>query len=198
MARAVKKPRRHKVKPALIKSPLTYVLAEGALLCEDASGGTLWRIELAAVRHVHWTASRAGQSLTRVLRLDDGTQRGAIRQHLYRRALVGGPDDMAFRACVSDVLRALMAAQPGLDVQSGPSAVTSAALRVLGMVLLAGALAAPVVALVTGQPLMAFVNGAIPVTLIGLLGLALMRTYAAGRRIATRTPAELIAELEQA
>ncbi|HSG56186.1 hypothetical protein ACFQ3C_05350 [Seohaeicola saemankumensis] len=195
----MKKHRRHahRVKPALIKSPLTYVVADGAVICEDASGNTLWRIEMAAVHHAHWTASRAGQSLTRILRLDDGTQARAIRQHLYRRALLGGPDDMAFRACITDVLRALMAAQPGLDVQSGPSAVTSVGLRVLGVVLLAGACAAPFLALATGQDLMAFVNWAIPVTLIGLLGLALMRTYAAGRRMATRTPAELIAELEQ-
>ncbi|HSG56970.1 MAG TPA: hypothetical protein VLA45_16095, partial [Paracoccaceae bacterium] len=115
---------------------------------------------------------------------------------LYRRALVGGPDDMAFRACVADVLRALMAAQPGLDVESGPSAGTAAALRVLGVALLAGALAAPVLALATGQDLMAFVNWGIPVTLIGLLGLALLRTYAPGRGRRQRTPAEVVAEVE--
>ena len=192
----MRKPRRHAVKPALIKSPLTYVLADGALVCEDAKGGTLWRMELAEVTFAHWSASRAGQSLTRVLRLEDGTQRRTIRQHLYRRALVGGPDDMAFRACVADVLRALMAAQPGLDVESGPSAGTAAALRVLGVALLAGALAAPVLALATGQDLMAFVNWGIPVTLIGLLGLALLRTYAPGRGRRQRTPAEVVAEVE--
>lgn len=187
--------RTHRVKPALIKSPLTYALEDGVLICEDAKGGTLWRLSLADVRSAHWTESRAGQSLTRVLRLTDGTRTRAIRQHLYRRALVGGPDDMAFRACVSDVLRAVMAVQPGLDVQSGPSAGTSVALRVLGMAFFAGALAAPILALLTGQDLMAFVNWAIPVTLIGLLGMAMMRSYAPGRRIATRTPAQLIAEL---
>lgn len=192
----MKKARRHVVKPALIKAPLTYVLADGALVCEDASGGTLWRIELAAVQRAHWSASRAGQSLTRVLRLEDGGQRRAIRQHLYRRALLGGPEDMAFRACIADVLRALMAVQPGLDVTSGPSRGMAAALRVLGVVLLAGAFAAPVVALVTGQDLMAFLNWGIPVTLIGLLGLALMRTYAPGRGQRHRTPAEVIAEVE--
>lgn len=192
----MKKPRRHRVKPALIKSHLTYVLADGALLCEDAKGGTLWRIELAAVRHVHWSASRAGQSLTRVLRLDDGTQTRAIRQHLYRRALLGGAEDMAFRACIADVLRAVMAVQPGLDVDSGPSAGMALMLRVLGVVLLAGAVAAPVWALVTGQDVMAFLNWGIPVTMIGLLGLALMRTYAPGRGRRQRTPAELIAEVE--
>lgn len=194
----MKKPRSHRVKPALIKSPLTYVLADGALRCEDAKGGTLWQIAFASVKTAHWTASRSGQSLTRVLRLDDGTQRRAIRQHLYRRALVGGPDDMAFRACISDVLRALMAAQPALDVQSGPSAGTSALLRVLGVVLLAGAVITPVLALATGQDLMAWINWSVPVALIGLLGLALLRTYAPGRGVTSRTPAELIAELEQA
>lgn len=188
--------RAHRVKPALIKAPLTYALEDGVLQCEDASGGTLWRIDLAAVTAAHWSASRAGQSLTRVLRLEDGAQVRAIRQHLYRRALLGGPDDMAFRACVADVLRALMAAQPGLDVDSGPSRGMAAALRVLGVVLLAGAVAAPVVALATGQGVMAFLNWAIPVTLIGLLGLAMMRSYAPGRGVRTRTPAELIAELE--
>ena len=172
------------------------MLADGALVCEDAKGGTHWRMELAEVTFAHWSASRAVQSLTRVLRLEDGTQRRAIRQHLYRRALVGGPDDMAFRACVADVLRALMAAQPGLDVESGPSAGTAAALRVLGVALLAGALAAPVLALATGQDLMAFVNWGIPVTLIGLLGLALLRTYAPGRGRRQRTPAEVVAEVE--
>jgi hypothetical protein len=194
----VKKPRRHAVKPALIKAAVGYVLADGALVCEDAKGGTLWRIELAAVQSARWTASRAGQSLTRVLQLDDGVQRRAIRQHLYRRALLGGPDDMAFRACVSDVLRALMAAQPGLDVVSGPSATVAAWLRLLGVLLLAGAVAAPVLALVTGQDLMAWINWAIPVTLVGLLGMAMWRSYAPGRRQQRRTPAALIAELEQA
>ncbi|OZB13484.1 MAG: hypothetical protein B7X55_12850 [Rhodobacterales bacterium 34-62-10] len=184
------------MKPALIKSPLTYVLADGALTCEDAKGGTLWRIELAAVRRAHWSASRAGQSLTRVLRLTDGTQTRAIRQHLYRRALLGGAEDMAFRACIADVLRAVMAVQPGLDVESGPSAGMALVLRVLGVVLLAGAVAAPVWALVTGQDAMAFLNWGIPVTMIGLLGLALMRTYAPGRGVRTRTPAEVIAEVE--
>ena len=192
----MKKPRRHVVKPALIKAPLTYVLADGVLHCEDASGGTLWRMELAGVRRAHWTASRSGQSLTRVLRLEDGRQRRAIRQHLYRRALVGGPEDMAFRACIADVLRALMAVQPGLDVESGPSAGMAAALRVLGAVLLVGAVAAPVVALATGQDVMAFLNGAIPVTLVGLLGLALLRSYAPGRGVRARTPAEVVAEVE--
>lgn len=193
----MKKPRRHEVKPALIKAPVTYVLKDGALVCMDAKGGTLWRIELGAVQRAHWTASRAGQSLTRVLQLDDGAQRGAIRQHLYRRALLGGPQDMAFRACVTDVLRALMAAQPGLDVTSGPGATLAAWLRLLGLVLLAGALAAPVLALMTGQDVMAFVNWGIPVTLVGLLGMAMWRSYAPGRRQTRRTPAELIAELEQ-
>jgi hypothetical protein len=192
----VKTPRRHVVKPALIKAPLTYVLADGVLRCEDAKGRALGRIELAAVTSAHWSASRAGQSLTRVLRLEDGSGRLTIRQHLYRRALLGGPDDMAFRACVADVLRALMAAKPGLDVHSGPSAGMAAALRVLGAVLLAGAVAAPVVALATGQDLMTFLNGAIPVTLVGLLGLALLRSYAPGRGVRARTPAEVIAEVE--
>lgn len=192
----MKKPRRHVVKPALIKAPLTYVLVDGVLHCEDASGGTLWRMELAGVRRAHWTASRSGQSLTRVLRLEDGRQRRAIRQHLYRRALVGGPEDMAFRACIADVLRALMAVQPGLDVESGPSAGMAAALRVLGAVLLVGAVAAPVVALATGQDVMAFLNGAIPVTLVGLLGLSLLRSYAPGRGVRARTPAEVVAEVE--
>jgi hypothetical protein len=192
----VKKPRRHVVKPALLKAPLTYVLADGALRCEDAKGGTLWRIELAAVHRLHWSASRAGQSLTRVLRLDDGTQRRAIRQHLYRRALVGGAEDMAFRACIADVLRAVMAVQPGLDVASGPSAGMAMALRMLGLGLLVGALTAPVLALLTGQDVMAFLNWGIPVTLVGLLGMALMRTYAPGRGQRHRTPAEVIAEVE--
>jgi hypothetical protein len=192
----VKKPRRHRVKPALIKSHLTYVLADGALVCEDAKGGTLWRIELAAVRHVHWSASRAGQSLTRVLRLEDGTQRRAIRQHLYRRALLGGAEDMAFRACIADVLRAVMAVQPGLDVTSGQSAGMAAALRVLGLGLLVGALAAPVLALLSGQDAMAFLNWGIPVTLVGLLGMALMRSYAPGRGQRHWTPAEVVAEVE--
>ena len=192
----MKKPRRHRVKPALIKSHLTYALADGALVCVDAKGSTLWRIELATVQRAHWSASRAGQSLTRVLRLDDGTQRRAIRQHLYRRALLGGAEDMAFRACIADVLRALMAAQPGLDVVSGPSAGTAVALRVLGLGLLLGALAAPVLALVTGQDAMAFLNWGIPVALVGLLGMALMRSYAPGRGQRHRTPAEVIAEVE--
>jgi hypothetical protein len=192
----VKKPRRHRVKPALIKSPLTYVLADGALVCADAKGGTLWRIELAAVQRAHWSASRAGQSLTRVLRLEDGAQRRAIRQHLYRRALLGGAEDMAFRACIADVLRALMAVQPGLDVTSGPSAGMAAALRVLGLGLLVGALAAPVLALLSGQDAMAFLNWGIPVALVGLLGMALMRSYAPGRGQRQRTPAEVIAEVE--
>lgn len=192
----MKKPRRHVVKPALIKAPLTYVLADGVLRCEDASGGTLWRIELAAVTSAHWSASRSGQSLTRVLRLEDGAQRVAIRQHLYRRALVGGPDDMAFRACATDVLHALMAARPGLDVASGPSAGMAMGLRVLGAVLLAGAVAAPLLALIGRQDLMGWINGAIPVTLVGLLGLALLRSYAPGRGVRARTPAEVIAEVE--
>lgn len=192
----MKKPRRHRVKPALIKSHLTYGLADGALVCADAKGSTLWRIELAAVQRAHWSASRAGQSLTRVLRLDDGTQSRAIRQHLYRRALLGGAEDMAFRACIADVLRALMAAQPGLDVVSGPSAGTAVALRVLGLGLLLGALAAPVLALVTGQDALAFLNWGIPVALVGLLGMALMRSYAPGRGQRHRTPAEVIAEVE--
>jgi hypothetical protein len=193
----VKKPRRHAVKPALIKSPLTYIVADGTLRCEDAKGSMLWQIELAAVQTARWTAARAGQSLTRVLQLDDGTQRRAIRQHLYRRALLGGPDDMAFRACLSDVLRALMAVQPELDVVSGPTATMAAWLRLGGMVLLAGAMAAPVLALATGQDVMAWINWAIPVALIGLLGLAMIHSYAPGRRLKSRTPAELIAELEQ-
>ena len=192
----MKKPRRHRVKPALIKAHLTYVLADGALRCEDAQGGTLWRIELAAVTSVHWSASRAGQSLTRVLRLEDGTQRRAIRQHLYRRALLGGAEDMAFRACIADVLRALMAVQPGLDVASGPSAGTAVALRVLGLGLLVGALAAPVLALLSGQDAMAFLNWGIPVALVGLLGMALMRSYAPGPGQRYRTPAEVVAEVE--
>lgn len=192
----MKKPRRHVVKPALIKAPLTYVLAEGVLTCEDAKGRALGRIELAAVQRAHWSAARAGQSLTRVLRLeDDRGQRLAIRQHLYRRALLGGPEDMAFRACVTDVLRALMAVQPGLEVQSGPSAGMAAALRLLGLGLLAGAVAAPVLALVTGQDLMGWINGAVPVALLGLLGLALRKTYAPGRGVTRRSPAEVVAEL---
>ena len=192
----MRKPRRHRVKPALLKAPVSYVLADGVLTCEDAKGGTLWRIELAAVQRAHWSASRAGQSLTRMLRLEDGAQRVAIRQHLYRRALLGGPEDMAFRAIVTATLRALMAARPGLDIDSGPSRGTAALLRLAGVVLLAGAAAAPVVALVQGQDLMAWINGAIPVALIGLLGLALWRTYAPGRGVRTRTPAELVAEVE--
>ena len=87
--------RSHRVKPALIKAPLSYSLEDGVLTCENASGRTLWRIALSDVRSAHWKESRAGQSLTRVLRLRDGTQSCAIRQHLYRRAQVGGPDDMA-------------------------------------------------------------------------------------------------------
>lgn len=192
----MKTPRRHVVKPALIKAPLTYVLADGVLRCEDSKGRALGRIELATVTSAHWSASRAGQSLTRVLRLEDGSGRLTIRQHLYRRALVGGPEDMAFRACIADVLRALMAVQPGLDVESGPSAGMAAALRVLGAMLLAGAVAAPVAALATGQDVMAFLNGAIPVTLVGLLGLALLRSYAPGRGVRARTPAEVVAEVE--
>ena len=194
----MRKARRHAVKPALIKPPLTYILANGALKCEDAKGGTLWRMELAEVTFAHWSASRAGQSLTRVLRLEDGTQRRAIRQHLYRRALLGGPDDMAFRACVSDVLRALMAVQPELDVVSGPTATMAAWLRLGGVVLLAGAVVAPGLALATRQDIMAWMNWSIPVALIGLLGLAMIRCYAPGREVTRRTPAELIAELEQA
>lgn len=194
----MRKARRHAVKPALIKPPLTYILANGALKCEDAKGGTLWQIELATVQTARWTASRAGQSLTRVLELDDGRQRRAIRQHLYRRALLGGPDDMAFRACVSDVLRALMAVQPELDVVSGPTATMAAWLRLGGVVLLAGAVVAPGLALATRQDIMAWMNWSIPVALIGLLGLAMIRSYAPGREVTRRTPAELIAELEQA
>ena len=193
----MKKPRRHTVKPALIKPSLTYILADGALKCADAKGSMLWQIELAAVQTARWTASRAGQSLTRVLKLDDGTQRRAIRQHLYRRALLGGPDDMAFRSCVSDVLRALMAVQPELDVVSGPTETMAAWLRLGGVVLLAGAVVAPVLALATGQDIMAWINWTIPVALIGLLGLAMIRTYAPGRGVTRRTPAALIAELEQ-
>ena len=194
----MRKARRHAVKPALIKPPLTYILANGALKCEDAKGGTLWQIELATVQTARWTASRAGQSLTRVLELDDGRQRRAIRQHLYRRALLGGPDDMAFRACVSDVLRALMAVQPELDVVSGPTATMAAWLRLGGVVLLAGAVVAPGLALATRQDIMAWMNWSIPVALIGLLGLAMIRSYAPCREVTRRTPAELIAELEQA
>ena len=190
--------RTHRVKPALIKSPLIYALEDGVLICEDAKGSTLWRMALSDIRSAHWTASRAGQSLTRVLRLRDATQTCAIRQHLYRRALVGGPDDMAFRATVVDILRALMAVQPGLEVDTGPTAATSALLRLCGHVLLAGACAAPVYAVATGQPLMAIANWAVPVALIGLLGLALRRTYAPGRQRPRLVLAQLIAELDQA
>ena len=190
--------RAHRVKPALIKAPLTYALEDGVLICEDASGRALWRIALSDVQSAHWTASRAGQSLTRVLRLRDGTQSCAIRQHLYRRALVGGPDDMAFRATIVDVLRALMAVQPELEVDTGPSATTSALLRLAGHVLLAGACAAPVYAVATGQPLIAIANWAVPVALIGLLGLALRRTHAPDRQRPRLALAQLIAEMDQA
>jgi len=193
----VKKARRHAVKPALIKAPLIYTVDGGVLICEDAKGKTLWRIVLASVQNLHWTESRVGQSLTRVLRLDDGTQARAIRQHLYRRALVGGPDDMAFRGAVIAILRAVMAAQPVLDVVSGPSATTRSLLRLCGVVLLAGAVVAPALALATGQDIMAFVNWTVPVVLLGLLGLAMIRSYAPGRGVPRRTPAQLIAELEQ-
>lgn len=189
--------RSHRVKPALIKAPLTYALEDGVLICEDPKGRALWRIALSDVRSVHWTTSRAGQSLTRVLRLRDGTQSCAIRQHLYRRALLGGPDDMAFRATLIDVLRALMAVQPGLEVDTGPSATTAALLRLAGHALLAGACAAPVYAVATGQPLIAIANWAVPVALIGLLGMAMRRSYAPGRQRPRLALAQLIAEMEQ-
>lgn len=190
------KRRSHHVRPAAFLSRRLYRIDRTVLHCARDDGTALWQIDLARVTRAEWRSARVGQSLTRVLRLTTAGARHEIRQHLARRAYVGSPDDMAFRAAVADTLRALMAAQPGRAVETGPNDTQATALFGAGVVSLAVAIGLPVWGLLTGQGWGAALEWAMPAILAFFLGLALIRAFGPGRTRVLQSPAQIATTLE--
>jgi hypothetical protein len=131
-----------------------------------------------------------------VLRLTTPDARHDIRQHLARRAYIGGPDDMAFRAAVAETLRALQAAQPDRDVETGPDDRAALALFVTGLASLCAALALPVWAVLSAVGWAGWLDWAMPAILALFLGLALVRAYGPGRDRGLQSPAQMATTLE--
>lgn len=196
MKQSPAKTRAHRIRPAALLPLRLFRLQGQTLHCTREDGTALWQVDLTQVTRAEWRVARVGQSLTRILRLTTGGQRHEIRQHLARRAYVGGPDDMAFRAAVADTLRALMAAQPEREVETGPTDIQALALFATGLASLAAALGLPVWALVTAQGWGAWLEWAMPAILALFLGLALLRAYGPGRDRGLQAPAQIAATLE--
>jgi hypothetical protein len=197
MAGAVKQGRIQKVKPAGLKAARRFSVANGQLSEVSEAGAVLWQLDLARVTHARWFNRKLGQSVTRTLTLSDGRASREIRQHLARRAYLGGPDDMAFRAAVTDTLRALMASQSEFEIEDGPPPAMVKAAYGAGLGSLVLGVVLPVWAVIQSPSLLTIGESAMPGILGVFLGLALVKGYGPKRKVTRRAPAELAAELEQ-
>ncbi len=190
------KQRPHRVRPAALLPLRLYRLDGAQLHCSREDGSALWQIDLARVTRAEWRSAKAGQSLTRVLRLTTPDAWHDIRQHLARRAYIGGPDDMAFRAAAAATLRALQTAQPALRVETGASDVQALALFAIGLASLGAALALPVWTVLRGDGWGALLEWAMPAILALFLGLSLVRGYGPGRARLWQAPTDIATTLE--
>lgn len=195
------KPRSTRVRPAGLLPLRHYRIDATQITCRRDDGSLVWQIALADVTRAEWRSARVGQSLTRVLRLTTPDARHDIRQHLARRAAIGGPDDMEFRATVVAALRALTAAQPDRDVETGPTDAQALALFLTGLGSLIAALALPVqVARVrfgaADLAMQRLLDWGMPAMLALFLGLVLIRAYGPGRKRQMQRPAQIAATLE--
>ena len=188
--------RLHRVRPAALKSPRLLRIQKGVLSEETETGDTLRQMDLSHVMHARWHAQRVGQSLTRRLVLSSDGTPFEIRQHLARRAYLGGPDDMAFRAAIAETLRALAQAQPDLVVEEGPSEGFARLARVTGGLLVALGAGWPFWALLRGTDLLSLAEGVMPALLAALLGIALWRGYGPARARRFNRPEDLAQALE--
>jgi len=184
------------VKPAALRATRRYQIAGTSLSEVKEAGSPLWQADLKNVTHARWQSRRLGQSITRMLVLHLEEDRREIRQHLTRRAFLGGPDDMAFRAAIIATLEALMAAQPTREIEEGLSERLARLIHFSGLGLMVAGISLPILTLLQTQSPLDFATDAMPGLLAVFLGMALRKGYGPKRQRRMRPIAELIAELK--